>query len=414
MALVNKPQMSRLVHNDTVGPELPNRLPRLHDALVRGDSYTAFRCIREGDSTEPVLSPCGMYSLHVLCLAAHGESRTLVDWALTVVPDANTPVGGGLTAIDATRNPSIIQMLVEHGANPNGSPDTTDFPLLHAVDHFDLDVVDKLIARGADLNRERRSQAGHIYERMTALGRAVVRSQLHGLDGLHCAGWIVLSLIRAGADIYHPYVLESLSRIGGARNLFDVFAVSRQPCVDLLCHLVCIGYLRDPRTLRNPSRSYLDTAAYVGSFELFNDLLDSGETLANANVMGIAVYCCTKGRRGAVLQYVLPYIEQDSRVILLCTALRSGAYDAAEVLIAAGVDINAPCHHLDGREFAGTMGGPILVHVANSYDAASWALAHGADPRITPSLYNGQNAITASYLADHTPRVTEELLVHGA
>ncbi len=92
--------------------------------------------------------------LYEECMAGSIDS---VKNAISFVKNINTPVKDGKTiltlACSFSRQKEVIEILLEHGADVNGSPDSELTPLMNAAWFGRADVVRLLLEYGADVNR---------------------------------------------------------------------------------------------------------------------------------------------------------------------------------------------------------------------------------------------------------------------
>ncbi|VTT73795.1 unnamed protein product [Fusarium fujikuroi] len=121
-----------------------------------------------------------------------------------------TPLGFAASNQEATVTPSLLQQLLESGANPNLADEDGRTPLIAAIVSCFHAAVDILISFGADVEAEDRSK-------MRAIHFAALQEQIEDLQ----------SLIRAGAD-------PSARGLGNITPLHLVARQGNEACVEAL------------------------------------------------------------------------------------------------------------------------------------------------------------------------------------
>lgn len=124
----------------------------LHEAVAIGDLEAVEYLVLEASVSPTSYSYDGWTPLHLAAFFGHLEVAQFlltqeVDVnMLSTNPQNNAPIH----AATAGRKLPLVQLLLEHGANPNLKQSKGWTPLLQAVHNFDLTLCDLLLEHGAD------------------------------------------------------------------------------------------------------------------------------------------------------------------------------------------------------------------------------------------------------------------------
>lgn len=250
----------------------------------------------------------------VRLLAKQGRSLTVSH------PMVGTPLHFAIINHDE----KMIEVLLELGADPNFAPKGCDPPLLTAATHRDLMSVERLLAKGANVNVEKDS--------MTPIGNAISAGDVE----------IARRLVEAGADVVRK------NRYGvSAMTMLDTTDKNRKKLAAIL----------EPAAAKQSQKANLADAAKLGNRDRVVELLPSSSDQEKAKA---AIDATLAGQAEPLLLLLKAGVDPNTlrpkgqynepAAPLLHLALAGGHNEAAEVLIENGADINARADSFGGQK----------------------------------------------------------------
>jgi ankyrin repeat protein len=184
----------------------------LHWAVTNEDVDTARSLIYAGAN---VHATTRLNAVTPLWLAAESGEAAMVYTLLDNKADADAPNSAGVTPLmiaSASGNPDTVQVLIEHGAKPNAAERTYgQTPLMFAAANNEADVIAVLVEKGADVaavTKTRTSSTGEPMGGLAALHYAVRQGNVEAVDALLDRG---ADINQVSADGTTPLMLATIN-----------------------------------------------------------------------------------------------------------------------------------------------------------------------------------------------------------
>jgi ankyrin repeat protein len=184
----------------------------LHWAVTNQDVDTARSLIYAGANVHATTRLNGVTPLW---LAAQSGEAVMVYMLLDNKADADAATGAGVTPLmiaSASGNPDVVQVLIERGANPNSTEKTYgQTPLMFAAANNEADIIAVLVAKGADAavaTKARTSSTSEPMGGLTALHYAVRQGNVDAVDALLDRG---ADINQVSADNTTPLMLATVN-----------------------------------------------------------------------------------------------------------------------------------------------------------------------------------------------------------
>ena len=184
----------------------------LHWAVTNEDVDTARSLVYAGANVHATTRLNGVTPLW---LAAQCGEAVMVYMLLDNKADADAANGAGVTPLmiaSASGNPDVVQVLIERGANPNAKEKTYEqTPLMFAAANDEADVIAVLVAKGADVAAATKARTLSTSEPMgglTALHYAVRQGNVEAVDALLERG---ADINQVSADNTTPLMLATIN-----------------------------------------------------------------------------------------------------------------------------------------------------------------------------------------------------------
>jgi len=190
--------VSLLEHGADVNAAQGDGMTALHWAVTNQDVDEARSLIYAGAN---VHATTRLNAVTPLWLAAQTGDAVMVYTLLDNKAAADAANGDGVTPLmiaSASGNPDVVHILIERGANPNAAEKTYgQTPLMFAAAANEADVIPVLVEKGADVSmatKVRTSSASEPMGGLSALHYAVRQGNIEAVD----------ALLARGADINQP------------------------------------------------------------------------------------------------------------------------------------------------------------------------------------------------------------------
>jgi len=140
--------------NSEPGIEVTNEASALFFAVMSGDTQSVEALIAAGASLKK-MKILGRFLISPLFAALFGDAK-MVECLINKGANANEADDDGISALGWTtisNHPDVMQVLLAHGSDVNHVDKFGMTPLLYAasINYGDTEVLEKLIAAGADL-----------------------------------------------------------------------------------------------------------------------------------------------------------------------------------------------------------------------------------------------------------------------
>lgn len=283
-----------------------------------------------------------------------------------------------LTLSVARKSPQIAQLLIDQGADLDICPAYGKPALLAALDTDNAHVFDILLQKGAKaVERRTRLSAGELFSRAMKTSMAMTKSLLKTYGKLDMGGWYnedvdIVDVVQSIHDLgFLSLILDHIAnihvnendfnkRLWSNYNLFDFKKLKlmlkkgvRVPLFSTL--LWCSVYLRG-----NPNRAVterlgqflLDNSTNSGYCAMMWFVLEHvGETVASYGLMGMAerLFQCSPDLDDGALN--------DGYSVALQFAAKHGRYEAVQLLLDAGADVNFEGGRYSNALYAAVLGG---------------------------------------------------------
>lgn len=326
----------------TIMPPADSKFPIILIAMILDMPPVVDRLTEEEDLKEENPEQTYKDALH---WAAQRGSRKAVEWLLSRGCDLNETDSSGfwnpLVAAIRFREKDIVELLLAKGADVNRESGHYKCPLGAAVSVLDKDIVELLLRHGADPNAKGRGGIVHLQE---------VASASHSGFSIECAQLLLAEGVNVNARGYgHGSALNATA------NIWDL--VEAKNMTQLL--------LENGAEVNASDEKYgsaLQHHAMRGFKEVVQFLLDAG---ANANVRG--------GRYGNALQAAAVF-KSDGKD-------NSHRDEIVRLLLEKGADVNAP----GGRYGSALRAAMKFRGEDRGEEVVELLLAYGAEENIGPN-----------------------------
>ena len=204
--------LSLVEHGADVNEAQGDGMTALHWAVMNQDVESARSLIYAGAN---VRATTRLNAVTPLWLAAQSGDAVMVYMLLDNKADADTANGDGVTPLmiaSASGNPDVVHVLLERGANPNAAERTYgQTPLMFAAANNEADVITVLVDKGADVAAATKARASSTNEPMgglAALHYAVRQGNVEAVDALLDRG---ADINQVSADNTTPLMLATIN-----------------------------------------------------------------------------------------------------------------------------------------------------------------------------------------------------------
>ncbi len=318
--------LALLEHGADVNEAQGDGMTALHWAVTNEDVEAARSLIYAGAN---VRATTRLDAVTPLWLAAQSGNAVMVYLLLDNKAEADTATSNGVTPLmvaSASGNPDAVEVLIERGANPNARENAYgQTPLMFAAASNEADVIAVLVEKGADVaaaTKARTSSTNEPLGGLTALHYAVRQGNLEAVDALLDRGADINQL---SADDTTPLMLATINgQFDLAMHLLERGAdatIATAAGATPLYRVIDLQWAPkslhpQPAAARQQKTSYLD---------LMKALLDRGAD-PNARLRKALWY--SFGTQGIDLAGATPFWR----------AAEAGDVDAMRLLVARGAD----------------------------------------------------------------------------
>ena len=204
--------LSLLEHGADVNAAQGDGMTALHWAVTNQDVEVARSLIYAGAN---VRAATRLSAVTPLWLAAQSGDAVMVYMLLDNKAEADAANGDGVTPLmiaSASGNPDVVHILIERGANPNAAERTYgQTPLMFAAASNEADVIPVLVEKGADVATATKVRTSSTTEPMgglTALHYAVRQGNVEAVDALLDRG---ADINQVSADGTTPLMLATIN-----------------------------------------------------------------------------------------------------------------------------------------------------------------------------------------------------------
>ena len=204
--------LALLEHGADANEAQGDGMTALHWAVTNEDVEAARSLIYAGAN---VHATTRLNALTPLWLAAQSGSAVMVYLLLDNKAEADAANGDGVTPLmiaSASGNPDVVQILIERGANPNAAEKAYgQTPLMFAAANNEADVIAVLAEKGADVAAATKVRTSGTTEPMgglTALHYAVRQGNVEAVDALLDRG---ADINQKSADDTTPLMLATIN-----------------------------------------------------------------------------------------------------------------------------------------------------------------------------------------------------------
>ena len=400
-----KPAKSNsLAHNQALLNTTLNNLGHkraLFEAVTNGDTHKLRKLLNKKDITINVTYKTteGLTGITLLMKAAEHGNKEIVEMLIKAGSDVNVQDSDGITALMLSVNKGykgIVEVLIQAGANVNAKDKLRNTALMAAVEEcHHKELIEMLIAAGTDVNVQNSNG-------VTALGVAVIRGYTE----------IVKMLLARGANLHLTYKNNNTT---GFTALICAAQIGYKEIVKIL-----IGAGAHVDAQDGFDRTALMHTVGMGHKEIVRILLENRANpnlscVDNKGVTGFTtlMFAASKGYKDIVEMLIKAGVDvnaQDTNNWTALTFAIQGDYkEVVKILLDNGAKYYLSSKFVQENVFIFP---PLIFAAAKGYkEIVEMLIAAGAD--VNTQVDSGETALMLASQHGHL-EVVKILLVHGA